>query len=111
MIDALFYETDFFTLLIAAFTMLYIGQFCVKSSSTADTWGKRIASVVFLYLLGTEFLTGEFSDPMSIAGMAVSTLLKAGMVLGLSWMILPVPLSLYEQTVWEGFGYLNRRKQ
>ena len=111
MIDALFYETDFFTLLIAASTMLYIGQFCVKSSSTADTWGKRIASVIFLFLLGSELLTGEFSDPMSIAGMAVSTLLKAGMVLGLSWMILPVPLFLYEQTVWEGWGYLDRKRQ
>ena len=109
--DALFDETDFCTLLLPTLIMLYLGQYCVKSAPTAEVWGKRIASVVFLLILGTELLAGEFSDPMMIAGTTVSALLIAGMVLGLSWTVLPLPLSLFEQTVGEGFGQLSRWKR
>ena len=113
--DALFYETDFCTLLLPTCVMVYVGQLCVKNSPQAETWGKRIASFAFLLILGMELLEGGFSDPMTIAGTTFSALMFAGMVLGLSWTLLPLPLYLFQKTIGGGFDcftqWQRKRKQ
>tara|TARA_R110002111_G_scaffold164386_3_gene230570 strand:+ start:22774 stop:23700 length:927 start_codon:yes stop_codon:yes gene_type:complete len=105
--DSLFSDTDFFSLLFPALIFLYVGQLCVKSNSTADLWSKRIASFLFLLMIGIEILTCDAIDAYEFSGTVTTALVVAGMALGLCWILLPILFSLYEKTVGTGIESLG----
>lgn len=106
--ETLFDQSDAWSLLFPALILLYIGQHCVKSAPSAEIWGKRIASAMFLLVVGIELLSGEFSDPFAFASATISALVMSGLVLGLCWTFLPFPLFLLQQTVGGGMGKFQR---
>lgn len=107
----LFDETDIWTQLFPTLVVIFIGQHCVNSSPEAERWGKRIASFTFFCLLGSKLLGDEVSDPFEFVELAISALLTAGMILGLSWIFLPLPFYLWRQTASEGLRTFHHWKQ
>ncbi len=106
-----FDQTDFLSLLFPALILIYIGQYCLKLFPDSEIWGKQIASALFLFLIGAEILTSNISDPMEFASTTISALLTAGLVLGLCWTFLPLPLYLFQETIGRGISDLKILKQ
>lgn len=92
-------EGDFVALGVAIVILCFVGAKMVGDKSAARTWGLRLAAVGFVAYFIYGCIKFRADDAGTLSSVAFRGLFAAGLVLGASWLVLPIIAFIYQRTV------------